>query len=185
MTPTWNWPIPYRLHNRADLLVHCITSETLSSPPSAQEFNLHYVCTVRSEVVFGHPKALPFVLTIAVPINAEDDSAHESTGSPALEEKLDGFLTYGQERTVGPLCRKGLYSDIFPHSDQIDILVTPLDDFFLEGRREPLWMFVSYKGLNDCSETIDMDMDEATGRVVIWGWEESAHETKVFIGDLV
>ena len=61
----------------------------------------------------------------------------------------------------------------------------PLDDLFLGGGREALWMSVTYKELRDCKKTVDMDMDEATGRVIIWGWEMCTYETKVFVGDLV
>jgi len=34
-------------------------------------------------------------------------------------------------------------------------------------------------------KTSEMDMDEATGRVVIWGWDEDACEARIFVGDLV
>jgi len=46
-------------------------------------------------------------------------------------------------------------------------------------------MFVSYTELGYRPQTTEIDMDEATGRVVIWGWDKQAHETKIFVGDLV
>jgi len=71
--------------------------------------------------------------------------------------------------------------------DKLDILVIPLDDLVLEDGRGALRMLVSYKELKFKFRplTIEMDMDEATGRVIIWGWDKNAYETKIFVGDLV
>ena len=66
-----------------------------------------------------------------------------------------------------------------------DILVTPLDDLVLEGGRGTLRMSVLRKEFDECSAITEVDMDEATGRVVMWGWDKRTCETKVFVGDLV
>ena len=70
------------------------------------------------------------------------------------------------------------------HAPGLEALVTPLNDLVLEGGRGALRISVPLKELRRCSG-IGMDMDEATGRVVIWGWDEDTHRTKVFVGDLV
>ena len=35
------------------------------------------------------------------------------------------------------------------------------------------------------AQNVEVDMDEATGRVIIWRWDANAFETKIFVGDLV
>ena len=184
VTPTWHWPIPHRLHNHANISVSYITSGVLYNPSSVKELDLHYVFMKRVQFL-GYTHLQPFLLTIPVPINAKDDLAHEWTKPSEFRVRSRCITKNGREQTVGPSCRTGLHSDIAIHNDRIDALVMPLDDLFLGGGREALWMSVTYKELRDCKKTVDMDMDEATGRVIIWGWEMCTYETKVFVGDLV
>ena len=88
---------------------------------------------------------------------------------------------------MGFSCRNGLHSDKALLIDKLGVLVTPLDDLVLEDGRGALRMSVPLEELKfeRPPKTFGMDMDEATGRVVIWGWEEDACETKIFVGDLV
>ena len=46
-------------------------------------------------------------------------------------------------------------------------------------------MTVSYRELTNHTRTTEVDMNEATGRVVIWGWDRDTGETKVLVGNLV
>ena len=47
-------------------------------------------------------------------------------------------------------------------------------------------MFVSYADFVPPGwETIEVDMGEATGWVVVWGWDNVAQELEIFVGDLV
>lgn len=72
-------------------------------------------------------------------------------------------------------------------NDKLGILVTRLDDLVLEGRRGTLRMSVPYKDLKfeASPQTTEVEMDGATGRVLVWGWDKDACETKIFVGDLV
>lgn len=177
-TPMWHWPGLDLVDEMIWTLVSYMTSETLYDPPSAQQFSLHYVCK-RHGI-----QEKPFAITVTVPINTGGDSASKSTGPPALKQKSTPLQTH-RWGSVGFSCRKGLHLDKALQSDKFHILVTPLDDLVLEGGRKALRMFVPYKELKHFSQTIEMDMDEATGRVIIWGWDKDAYETKIFVGDLV
>ena len=173
----WDWSGPEDAS--AELPVYYLAGETLYDPPSAQEFNLHYVCwtsTVKPTRVFA--------VTVTIPISVKDISASESTEPPTLKLRSTPIRSQGPS-SFGCPCRKGLHSDIAPQSNGFDILVTPLDDLIVEGGRGALRMTVPYKELVDRDLTITIDMDGATGRVVIWKWNKDARETRVFVGDLV
>ena len=75
--------------------------------------------------------------------------------------------------------------DIALHDDEIDILVTPLNDLVLEGGRGVLRMSVSCKEFIGRFQTVQVEIGEATGRAVVCAWDECPYQTKVFIGDLV
>jgi len=180
-TPMWYWPGLDLVGENISVFVSYTTSEALHDPPSAQEVNLHYVCKDRLV------QAEPFVITVTIPINTTNDEfASNPTEPPTLKQKTTPVENHGR-RSAGFSCQKGLHSDKALLVDKLDILVTPLDDLVLESGRGVLRMFVSYKelGFKFRPLTIEMDMDEATGRVIIWGWDKDAYETKVFVGDLV
>ena len=175
----WHWLGPGRQEvPYTGRLEHYMTSGALLDPPSAQEFNLHYVYRARSWAV------RVFAVTVTIPTNVKDDPTSESTELPALRQKTTPLRRH-ESGSFGPSCRRGLHFDIVPRVDRLEILATPLDDLVLEGGRGALWMKVPYKELRDCTPSTMMDMDEATGRVVIWGWNKNEDETKVFVGDLV
>ena len=176
VTPAHHWSGPDLTYEAARNMVLYTTSEALYDPPSTREFNLHYICG-------GRPRVEPFTITVTIPINIEDDFAPKLT-EPAPKQKLTRIQSHEWD-SVRPSCRKGLHSNVALRGGKIDILVTPLDDLVLEGGRGALRMSAPYKEFGDCLEMTEVDMDEATGRVVIWRWDESAWETKVFVGDLV
>ena len=156
-----------------------MTSEAPSDPSSAQGANLHYVCRERA---IGEG---PFAITVTVPIN-NNDPAPGPTGRIILKHKFTAMQNYGWDSSALS-CTNGLHSNKAILKDRIEILVTPLDDLVLEDGRGTLRMSASYQelGFKWPPRTIDMDMDELTGRVIIWGWDKDAYETKVFVGDLV
>ena len=156
------------------ILASYATGEVLYDPPYTREFNLHYVCN-------GYVQAESFAITITMPISTEGDFASEP---PALKQKSTPIPSHGLD-SFGFSCRKGLHSDTTSQGSKLDILVTPLDDLILEGGRGALRMTVSYRELTNHTRTTEVDMDEATGRVVIWGWDRDTGETKVLVGDWV
>ena len=134
----WYRPIQVPLDNYIYHLPCYGTGEALYDPSSTREFNLHYVCT-------DHARATLFTDTITIPIGTKDDLSRESTGPPALEEKSTAVKSSAQRQLVEFSCWKELHLDIALHDDEIDILVTPLDDLVLEGGRGVLRMSVSCK----------------------------------------
>ena len=160
--------------------VSYMTSEALYDPSSAQEVNLHYFC--RQLLA----PAEPLVATITMPISTDGDPASESTEPPLLKIKETLIRRHGRD-SAGTSCRKGLHSDKALLNDGLDILVTPLDDLVLKDGKGTLRMSVPYKefGFKWSPQTVEIDMDEATGRVVVWGWDRDACETKIFVADLV
>ena len=156
-----------------------MTGEALYDPPSARGANLHYICRERT----GGER--PFAVTVTVPIS-DDDSLPESTRSTILEQKLTLLQNYGWFSS-GMSCTNGLHSSKILLRDEVVIIVTPLHDLVLEDGRRTLRMPVSYQelGFKFPPRKIDVDMDEITGRVIIWGWDRDACGTKIFVGDLV
>ena len=156
-----------------------MTGEALFDPSTAQGVNLHYICWKRA---IGEDS---FAVTVTVPIN-DNDPVPEPTGPIMLKLKFTVMQKYRSDSSVLS-CTNGLHSDKMLLKDKLEILVTPLDDLVLEDGRGTLRMSASYQELGFKSPTraIDMDMDEVTGRVVIWGWDKDANETKIFVGDLV
>ena len=156
----WYRAIQVPLNNHIYHLPCYGTGEALYDPSSTREFNLHYVCT-------DHARATLFTDTIAIPIGTKDDFSRESTEPPALEEKSTTVKSNAQRQLVEFSCWKGLHLDIALHDDEIDILVTPLDDLVLEDGKRVLWMSVSSKEFIGRFQTIQVEIDEATGRVPV------------------
>ena len=170
----WNRPGP-----GARLPVSYTMGETVRDSPSAQDFNLYYV----SEKRFS--PASPSVTTVTVPINTEGGSISKSTELPTIKKKLTEAPNHG-EATAWFSCRKGLHFDV-AHSNAppLHVLVTPLNALGSEGGRKALRMTVPFEEPGEFMPEIGMDMDEATGRVVIWGWDSMAYKSKIFVADLV
>lgn len=176
--PMWYWPGPdlERIDQCAWTHVFYMAGDALYDPPSAREFNLHYFCR---ESGAGSE---PIAITVTIPIN---DFASKATEPPALRRKSTP-IPYHQKDSVGFSYQMGgLHSEKAFQTEGFDILVTRLGDLILEGLPPALQMSVTYQDLKYHPGTIEMDMDEATGRVIIWGWDKDAYEMKIFIGDLV
>ena len=177
----WYWPGL----NRANLdpnacYISYMTSEALCDPSSSQGANRHFACKERVALTD------PFAVTVIIPTNTNDVIASEL---PVFKQRTTPIRNY-ERPSVGLSYRKGLHSEkalLGNKRDILDILVTPLDDLTLDGGRGGIRMSVSCEELKVKSppSPIEMDMDEATGRVVIWGWDRVAAETKIFVGDLV
>jgi hypothetical protein len=178
--PMRYWPglDPEQVGDRSWIRVSYMTGEALYDPTTAQEFNLHYVCRERN------PQSEHSAITVTIPISANDEPASGSTEPSTLKQKSTSIRHHLRD-SVGFSCQKGLHFEKAFSTEGLDILVTRLDDLALVGRGEALRMSVRYKGLGYRPRTIEIDMDEATGRVVFWGWDKDADETKVFVGDLV
>ena len=133
----WCWPGPDRAYENIWIMVSYMTSEALYDPPSAQEFNLHYVCQERVA------QAEPFTITVTIPTNIKDDPAYK-LAKPALRQQSTPVQHHGRD-SIGFSCQKGLHSDKALQDGRINILVTPLDDLVLEGGRGALRVSVPYR----------------------------------------
>ena len=176
VAPMWNWPGP-----GAGTIASYMAGESLHESPSAQGYNviLYYVGGKDFSQID------PFVTTITIPIDTEGSFVPESTEPPAVKRKVTPVRNHGGA-TVCLSCRKGLHFDLaLGDYPSFRVLVMPLKDLGLEGGSKALQMSVSTKEFEKCKLTIKVDMDEATGRVVIWGWDRAAYKNNIFIGDLV
>ena len=176
MEPKWTWPglDPHDIGFWISL--YFITSEALYEPFSALELNLYYA----SEEIASQ------VITVTLPINAGyDDLAPEPADLPVLKQNSTTVEGYGRGLEV-PFCLKGLFfTKTAREGGGVRFLVTPLKDLALHGPRRALKVSVPHRELGGASQSIEIDMDEATGRVVIWGWDKEAREAVVVIGDIV
>ena len=175
-------PGPDRVDENVRIYSFDMTGEALHDPSSAREFNLHFICEGRL-VQTGHPAFVErgcFVATVTIPINTDRDPSSKSTEPPAPKHK-ETRLQNRVGESFGSSCQKGLHLDRGLHNEEPEILVTPLDDLVLEGGRGTLRVLLS-KELEPLLRRCGVDMDDATGRVIIWEWE---NESKVFVGDLV
>ena len=173
--PMWRLPGP-----DTGLLVSYMTSESFHNSASAQEFNvsLYYVGGT------NFAQIEPFVTTVTIPINTKSSFISKSTEPPAVKQKSTAVRNH-VGATVCLSSRKGLHFDVATGRGHpsLHILVTPLNDPGSESGRKILRMSLSLEDL--ISMKIKVDMDETTGRVVIWGWDSVEYGTKVFVGDLV
>lgn len=155
-----------------------VTSEALHDPRSAQEFNLHYICA-------GHPHHTNrFAITVTIPINLKGNFASRSAEPPAPKQKLTQVQRNGSY-TARFFNREGFPLDAVIQGDEINILATLLDDLVLEDGKGTLRVSVPYEEFKERLRAAVVDVDEASGRIVIWGRKRHAYETQVFVGDLV
>ena len=157
-----------------------MTGEALHDPSFAHEFNLHFICE-------EHPTQMgPVVTTVTIPINTDRNAAPNPTEKPELK-----YTSTDLQEHVGELfgfsCQKGLHLDRGLEDEKFRILVTPLDDLVSEGGRGTLRVLLSDDPLEFDLRRCGVDMDDASGRVIIWEWDkgEYKYESKIFIGDLV
>ena len=159
-----------------------MTGEAPTDPSSAQELNLHFICEncfVQTDH-FAFMEKGPIAATVTIPINIDRDPSSKSTEPPAhkYEETCLQEHVWG---SFGFCYQRGLRPDRGLHNEEPEILVAPLDDLVSEGERGTLRVLLS-KELEPLLRRCGVDMDDATGRVIIWEWE---NESKVFVGDLV
>jgi hypothetical protein len=180
--PMWSWPGPDQSSGTAPPFAVCTTNETIYNPHSAQELNLYYIKEgVTAEFI---------TVTVSINTSAPDDSdwTEKPDEPPGLKQKCTAI---GAERpgASGFFCRKGLYFDVYfdedSTNDGMHYMVIPLKSLALHGPKNILRMFVSCKEIEPTSRGIHLDVDEATGRVIVWGWNEEAQETTIFVGNLV
>ena len=150
-----------------------MTGEVLYDPLTAQEFNLYYSFRIPTSQV----------VTVTVPINAAyDNLASKSAELPA--PKQNTALVQCHVETAD--CQKGLYFGKSCKKDGVHLLVMPLKDIALRGPEKALRMFVSWEEFEQpARQMVEVDMDEATGRVVVWLWDRDTRAVKIFFGDLV
>ena len=67
---------------------------------------------------------------------------------------------------------KGLYIHKAQREGEVYYLVMPMKKPVVPAPRGPLRMFVSREEFERISEANEIDIDEATGRVIIRGWED-------------
>ena len=180
--PTWSWPGPGRINEKVRPYLSYMTGEAPYDPSSAQELDLHFIymdCFIQTDHSAFMEKG-PFAATVTIPINTDRDPSSKSTEPPAHKYKETRLQNHVGE-SFGFSCQRGLHLDRGLRNEEPEILVTPLDDLVLEGGRGTLRVLLS-KELEPLLRRCGVDMDDATGRVIIWGWEK---ESKVFVGDLV
>ena len=170
--PTWRWPgDPERIDRSIWTQASYVTGEALYDPLPMRKFNLHYVCRDR-------------VGTVTIPIGIGGHPLLRFIASLSTRESTT-LIPYHQKDWIGFSSQKGLHFEKAVSTEGFRILVTRLDDLVLGGRKKTLRMFVPYGNLGYHPRKIEMDMDEATGRVIFWGVNERKYEVRVFVGDLV
>ena len=181
-TPMWNWLGPDRVDEKVQFYLSYTTSEALHNPSYAQEFNLHFICEGRfvqtddaTLIELG-----PFVATVTISINTDHDPSSESTEPPLPRHKVTRLQN--TRKSIGFSCQNGLHMDRGLENGEFEIVVTPLDDLVLESGRGALRVLLSNEELGFDLRRWGVDMDNATGRVIIWGRNG---ESEIFVGDLV
>lgn len=149
------------------ITVPYMESEALYGPHSAREFDLYYL----------ERSFMWRVTTLTIPIDPGDNQIPIHSTTVPLHV-LDPDT---------PFFHKRLYFYKSCEDDGALYLVAPLKDFALRDQVKVLRMFVSREEFEKVldSEVNEIDVDEATGRVIIWRWDSEAQEVKLFVGDLV
>jgi len=121
------------------------------------------------------------------------NSSPSSPETPSSQRIVSGIPIAGLPAT-GTIHPGIYYSRTRERSEGLDVWVTSLEDLSFsqacgEGEGQgPLWMFVSNDELEPDLEWESVDLDEASGRVFIWGptyrWKIPP-ETRMFVGELV
>lgn len=164
------------------------TSAEVFYDPSLSDsrYNIHFWHQLDS---FDLRKPIELITLIIDPSNPSSSSS----GTPAYQRIENHFSTYGLI-AGGSLHQEIYHSRTRSHSEGLDVWVTSLEDIsFGQGRGEEerqgsLHMFVSNDEFEPDLEWESVDVDEASGRVFIWGptyqWMTPS-ETRVFVGELV
>jgi hypothetical protein len=145
-----------------------MTSEVLYDPLSARKFNLYYI----------HKGSKALVVTVTISIDANGDELCILKQEPTVVPDH-----VGSPDALSP--HKGLYFDKSCRDGGVQFLAMPLRHLTPQGPSRALRMFLSYKEFKWVSQANEIDVDEASGRVIIWGWDRKSQEAKIFVGDLV
>lgn len=164
----WTWS---GLDQCYDIPYASMTGEAVYDPLSAREFRLYYI-SVGSDVII-----------VTIPINFNDQDLVPEPAEPPVRCQT-WLIFHTREKSLEiPFLQNGSYHCNTPCEDTgIYFAVKPLKDI---GLGMSLEMFVSYEELGRPLQTVQIYADEGSGRVVIWGWDVKAQETKIFVGDLV
>ena len=124
------------------------------------------------------------------------DPSDPSTASP---ESLASQRIVSHFRITGLPVMSTIHPGVYRagtevHEDGLGIWVTPFEDLSSSqargdgDRQGPLWMFVSRGDLEHDLEWENVDLDEASGRVFVWGpgyrWK-TPPEIRIFVGELI
>lgn len=163
------------------------TSAEVFYDPSLPDrrYNIHFL----RQLDDFDPRSCVGLITLTID---PSDSSSSSSGTPAYQRIESSFWI------DGIIANGTLHSDIYhsrtrSHGEGLDIWVTSLEDASIsqaggEGGQGSIFMFVSNDELEPDMEWESVDLDEASGRVFIWGptyrWM-TPPETRVFVGELV
>lgn len=171
----WSWP-GLDLSVGMDFQTY-MTSEVIYDPLSAREFDLYFIRR-------GWTTQM---VTVTIPIDLSDDDKDDSSSKSDELPVLKQEPTLGQNSepwdSAATLYQNGLYIGGDCEVGGSSYLVAPLKVLASRGPRMLLRLFVSHEELPGVSQ--EVEIDEATGRVVIWEWDMKARETKMVVGDLV
>ena len=139
----WSWPGPDQSGGTAPPFAICMGNETIYNPHPAREFDLYYI-----EEGFTTE-----LVAVTVPIDTRDPNGSDWTQKP--DELPSPKQKYSREVSL---------------NGGVLYTVIPLKTFAPHGQRSILGMFVSCRELRPVlrgHQGVELDMDEATGRVVI------------------
>ena len=154
------------------------------SPPD-DRFNIHLLHQLDDSNYQAYAGLLTLTIDPSVPPSP--------SGAPTYQRIVSRFPIEGLMAT-GSLHPETYHSRTRLHSEGLDVWVSSLEDMSSaqangEGEgRGSLYMFVSNEELEPDLEWEGVDLDEASGRVFIWGpafrWMTPC-ETRIFVGELV
>jgi len=181
-SPIWCWP---SITGSGTGMYRHRTSAEVFYDPSLPDprFNIHLLYWM------GHADPRTYLGLITLNIDPSDPSPESPTSKRIVNRfPLTGLPAMG---TIHP----GVYrSETRLRSEGLDVWVTPLEDLSSSQARGSgeglgsLWVFVSNDDLEHDLEWESVDLDEASGRIFVWGpgyrWK-TPPETRIFVGELV
>ncbi|KAF9781251.1 hypothetical protein BJ322DRAFT_1080000 [Thelephora terrestris] len=154
------------------------------SPPDPR-FNIHLLHHLYDSNAQAHVGLIT--------LNIDPSDPPSASGAPTYQRIVSRFPIEGLIAT-GSLHPEIYHSRTRLHSEGLSVWVSSLEDIsFAQANREEegrgsLYMFVSNHELEPDLEWEGVDLDEASGRVFIWGpafrWM-IPYETRIFVGELV
>ena len=181
--PTWRLPSPIVARG------HKTSAEVFYDPSLPdRRFNIHF-----SHQLDDLDYTTYYVGLTTLKIDPSNPPL-SSSGAPAYQRIESRFPTDGPTVKWGSLYSEIYHSRSLLHSEGLDVWITSLEDTSFaqangEGNgRGPLFVFISNDDLEPDLEWESVDLDEASGRIFIWGpafrWMTPS-ETRIFVGELV